>query len=804
MDNTQFLRGTEVASKKLQAFSQKATTFGANIARSLGVGFALAGTAAIKTAANYDRATATLGAITGKTTQGFKDLNNQSRELGRTTIFTATQIAEAQLEISKLGFSSERTQKIIKSSSDIAAVFGASVQDVGKTIASTLNQFGLDAEESGDVADLMAVAFRDSALDISKYREAMKNVGPTAKATGLSLKRTTAILAVLANNAVDGSLGGTKLRSALSDLAKKSPDAAAALKKLENGSLSYSEMLELLNKRAALVGQIIQDQGPAIEEMESKLDSATGTTKELADALKDSLFFNVERTKAATESLGISVGNALAPMMSELANAMESFAEAVENTDPSQIELIARSLLLIIKTGVLSLIAGQLAGLTNAMLTFANVTVPKFATQVAGLSGVLGGAAIAGGLAGAFVYLTVQVGNFFQKIDEMGDRVLEKAVKQAKSAQEELLKLANTLFDLLETSDKLRGGVLGETLGFGGLEDAEKGLNQDLFLRVAQLKAVKEAEEALAEARISGTTDELRAASTAAGFERRALERLDERIAKTREFIALIKKNLDLQEPEEELVTSMTGLGAKALKKVQDEWAKLMEQTRKYMREAVENSDFQRVFGANFMFDELSKADQVAALLNRNLTKTADEFKNTLESIELPEEEFPDFLPDEEDLEKLADVFIKIREGMEGVKNVAFGFAQVVGDAFLAAANGTQKFGEALKAGFLAAFKAIVAKLITLITLYTILAVVSGGMSVAAGGTFGGGVSQFTAGNPFGDFLGQGLGVGRSANVGGSGTRSLGMDVNVSGGLMGGDIAFASESGRSANDRRFG
>ena len=244
-----------------------------------------------------------------------------------TTIFTATQIAEAQLEISKLGFSSERTQKIIKSSSDIAAVFGASVQDVGKTIASTLNQFGLDAEESGDVADLMAVAFRDSALDISKYREAMKNVGPTAKATGLSLKRTTAILAVLANNAVDGSLGGTKLRSALSDLAKKSPDAAAALKKLENGSLSYSEMLELLNKRAALVGQIIQDQGPAIEEMEAKLDSAAGTTKKLADALQDSLFFNVERTKAATESLGISVGNALAPMMSQLADAMESFAE---------------------------------------------------------------------------------------------------------------------------------------------------------------------------------------------------------------------------------------------------------------------------------------------------------------------------------------------------------------------------------------------------------------------------------------------------------------------------------------------
>ena len=107
MDNTQFLRGTEVASKRLDAFSRKATTFGANITRSLGVGFALVGAAAVKTAADYNRATATLGAIVGKTTEGFTELNEQSRELGRTTIFTATQIAEAQLEISKLGFEAQ-------------------------------------------------------------------------------------------------------------------------------------------------------------------------------------------------------------------------------------------------------------------------------------------------------------------------------------------------------------------------------------------------------------------------------------------------------------------------------------------------------------------------------------------------------------------------------------------------------------------------------------------------------------------------------------------------------------------------
>ena len=278
---------------------------------------ALAGTAAVRTAADYNRAQATLGAIVGKNTQSFKDLTEQSRELGRTTIFTATNVSEAQLEIAKLGFSADRTAEIIKSSADVAAVFGGSIQDVGKTIAATLNQFGLEAEQSGNVADIMALAFRDSALDISKYREAMKNVGPTAKATGLSLEKTTAVLAVLANNAVDGSLGGTKLRSALSDLAKDSPDVARALDKLNGGTLSYAELLDLLNKRATCRCHLAGPGGRGGRNG-SQAEAAAGHQR-TRRGTEGELFYNVERLRAATESLGINIGNALAPIIADLA-----------------------------------------------------------------------------------------------------------------------------------------------------------------------------------------------------------------------------------------------------------------------------------------------------------------------------------------------------------------------------------------------------------------------------------------------------------------------------------------------------
>ena len=140
---------------------------------------------------------------------------------------------------------------------------------------------------------------------------------------------------------------------------------------------------------------------------------------------------------------------------------------------------------------------------------------------------------------------------------------------------------------------------------------------------------------------------------------------------------------------------------------------------------------------------------------------------------------------------------------LERFKDAALAVADVVGQAFINAANGAMTFGEALRDGFLTAFRAIIGKLITLITLYAILAVLSGGASMAAGSTFGEGVRAFKGDNNFGAFLAEGFGIGKSARLGGGGgTRSLA--INVGGGFSGGDIAFATSSGQSANDRRFG
>ena len=49
-----------------------------------------------------------------------------------------------------------------------------------------LKQFGLEAVDSTRVVDVMAKSFTSSALDMEKFAESMKFVGPAAKASGIS------------------------------------------------------------------------------------------------------------------------------------------------------------------------------------------------------------------------------------------------------------------------------------------------------------------------------------------------------------------------------------------------------------------------------------------------------------------------------------------------------------------------------------------------------------------------------------------------------------------------------------------
>src|SRR5699024_6414059 len=106
--------------------------------------------------------------------------------------------------------------------------------------------FGLEADQAAHVADVLAVASSATNSDVSGLGEAMKYVGPAAKAMGVDVEQTTAALGLLANANIKGSQAGTTMRTALTRLAKPSKQAANMMKKLGfNAFDSTGKMLPL-------------------------------------------------------------------------------------------------------------------------------------------------------------------------------------------------------------------------------------------------------------------------------------------------------------------------------------------------------------------------------------------------------------------------------------------------------------------------------------------------------------------------------------------------------------------------------
>ncbi|GAG65385.1 unnamed protein product, partial [marine sediment metagenome] len=165
-------------------------------------------------------------AVSKATESEFANLMKTARYLGRTTTFTASQVASLELSLSKLGFTSRET---VAATAGILKMAQATQSDLGEAAVvagATLRAFNMDARESGKVADIMAASFTSSALDMDKFRESMKYISPIAASVGVSIEEATAAIALLADRGIHGSMAGTAMRMMLLKLA--GPTSAAA------------------------------------------------------------------------------------------------------------------------------------------------------------------------------------------------------------------------------------------------------------------------------------------------------------------------------------------------------------------------------------------------------------------------------------------------------------------------------------------------------------------------------------------------------------------------------------------------
>jgi len=324
----------------------------------------------IKSIVDFDQAVAHVGAIARATSEEMERLGRSALKLGGSTKFTATEVAGLQKELAKLGFTTSEILNAQAAILDLAAAANTDLANAAEVAGITVNQFGLVAEDTQRVVDVMANSFTKSALDITKFTESMKFVGPAAKATGLSLEEATAYLALLADAGISGSMAGTSMRQIMLALAQESGTFTEKIKKAAGAQLDLAGASAEVQKRAATAFLVITDGVREIEALTEALEDSAGAAAELASRQLDTLKGQVTILNSAWNRLIITVSqsekgfkiikNVLGGFSSIMNNYVNSLIAADEATDKTA-ETFKKSFLEDIKDSDYASSVGELA-----------------------------------------------------------------------------------------------------------------------------------------------------------------------------------------------------------------------------------------------------------------------------------------------------------------------------------------------------------------------------------------------------------------------------------------------------------
>ncbi len=342
---------------------------------------------AVKEFAEFEQSMAKVQAVSGATASEFENLNALALELGRSTIFTAQQVSDLELQYSKLGFSGDEIEKITKATLDLALVTGEDLARSAQVGGSTLRGFNLEASEMPRVVDVMAKAFTSSALDLEKFQVSVSKIAPIAAATGRSIEEVAAMQSVLADTGIEASIIGTSLRKIFGDLAKEGlsyKDAMDMIRKSTNPVVTATKLFDI---RAAAAAVSLAFQDEKLKRLLDTYKNAGGTTEELSDIMNDTLMVDLKELQSAVQGLGIKFGEVFAPAIRKVTDALTTFAQKMGDIPkPIKAMLAVLSGLLVIIPPIIAVL-GQLSlvllGLGTTISAGLLVVAPYVAAIVA-------------------------------------------------------------------------------------------------------------------------------------------------------------------------------------------------------------------------------------------------------------------------------------------------------------------------------------------------------------------------------------------------------------------------------------
>ena len=317
-----------------------------------GVFTATAGTIgfAVKTAADFEAEMSRVGAISRATEDELSILTDTARELGASTAFSATEAAQGMQYLAMAGYD---VQEIVAAMPGLLYTAGAAQADLGVTsdiVSNILSGFGLQAEETIRVADVLTATFTSSNTTLQSLGNTMSYVAPVAASLGVEFEEVAALAGRLGDVGIQGERAGTALRAIFTRLTAPTGGAADLLDRLgisiTDSSGRMLPMVDILRQleektrdmgdaqRTATLQTLVGVE--AVSALTALLDVGADNIANYADVLRnsagvaeavyqdqqDNLHGSLKALSSAFEELQISIGNAFIPVIRAGADAL--------------------------------------------------------------------------------------------------------------------------------------------------------------------------------------------------------------------------------------------------------------------------------------------------------------------------------------------------------------------------------------------------------------------------------------------------------------------------------------------------
>lgn len=266
-------------------------------------------TQTIEVGETFDTSMSNVGAISGATAEEMDALRDKAAEMGASTKFSASQVADGFGYMAMAGWKTEQMVDGIGGVLDLAAASGADLATTSDIVTDALTAMGLQAGDAGHLADVMAAASSNANTNVEMMGETFKYVAPVAGSLGYSIEDTATAIGLMANAGIKSSQAGTALRGALTRIAKPSKEAQEAMLKLGLATETTTKAID--SKKLEAAQNKVTDRNLSLEK--SQIAYNTALTK-----------YGAESAQAQTAAINLQKAqNALAQAQAEVKREQE-------------------------------------------------------------------------------------------------------------------------------------------------------------------------------------------------------------------------------------------------------------------------------------------------------------------------------------------------------------------------------------------------------------------------------------------------------------------------------------------------